>query len=178
MAEEEFERIVAALNAAGAAFTQSDHPAVRTSAEAAAMRGSSLSQGVKALVVKFKRKNTPSNEFFAVIALPADCRLDFNKAKAVLKADEIKLASEAETVQQTGCQPGGVPPFCHRNKLALLADPTLFRQEELDFNAGLPTRSIRLAAEGLKKAFDAYGVAYFDLKQDSEGETPKKKRHI
>ncbi len=135
---------------------------MRTSAEAAQVRGQPLSQGVKALVVKFKRGG---KEFFAVLDLPADRKLDWKKAKQVLRAAEVRFANEQEVLAQTGCEPGGVPPFGHSNQLALLVDEKLFGQETVEFNAGLKTKSIRLASAGLKKVFDAIGTAYFDLSE-------------
>lgn len=156
MGEDEFQRITALLERASAAFEVVEHAAVRTNEEAAAATGRPLAGRVKALLVKFKRKG---QSFFALFAVPADKRLDFKKAQAILQASEVRFASLAEVVEQTGCEPGGVPPFGHPHPLAVLVDATLYQQPTLELNAGLTTRTIRLANTELRKAFDAAGVA-------------------
>ncbi|MBI5177089.1 hypothetical protein HY995_03305 [Candidatus Micrarchaeota archaeon] len=160
MSQSEFEKIASILTSAGVPFEVIEHEPVRTSAEAAAVRGQRLSIGVKALLVKFSRKG---KVFFCIADIPADRRLDWKKMRKVLQASEARFASEAEVAGQTGCEPGGVPPLGFARQLAILADPKIFEQQESEFNAGLKTRSIHLASAGLKKVFDSIGVAYFDL---------------
>lgn len=160
MSETEFESITSILREQGVEFESIEHEAVRTSEEAAKVRGQELKVGVKALVMKFKRNG---KDFFCVMDIPADRKLDFKKAKQVLQAQEVKFASEQEVIEQTGCEPGGVPPFGYSKKLAFLVDQKIFEQENLEFNAGLKTKSIRIESAGLKKVFDSLGVAYFDL---------------
>ena len=161
MSETEFNKITALLDAAGAKYEVYEHVAVRTSIEAAAVRGSALKEGVKALLVKFHRKG---KDFFAILNIPADKKLDFEKAKKVLQAEgEVKFAKLNEVEEITGCEPGGVPPLGHKNELALLVDPRIFENEFLEFNAGLKTKSVRVEKEGLRKAFNHAGAAYFEL---------------
>lgn len=161
MSETEFAKIVSLLDAADAKYEVFEHEAVRTSEEAAAVRGSALKEGVKALLVKFKRKG---KEFYAVLDIPADRKLDFAKAQKVLQAEgEVKFAKLEEVEEKTGCEAGGVPPLGHKNKLALLVDPRIFENEQLEFNAGLKTKSVRVEASGLKKAFEQAGAAFFEL---------------
>jgi len=146
----------------GVPFQAIEHEPARTSAESASVRGGEIANGVKSLVVKVKRKE---REFFTVINLPADKKLDWKKAKAVLQADDVRFASEAEVAEKTGCEPGGVPPFGHSNDIAILVDRKVLERETSEFNAGLKTKSVRLATADLKKAFDSVGVAYFDLSE-------------
>jgi Ala-tRNA(Pro) deacylase len=163
MSEAEFERIKKIFEDAGAQYEVFEHEPVRTSAEAAQVREQGLEVGVKALVVKFKRQG---KEFFVVIDVPAHKKLDWKKAKKILQASEVNFAKENEVVEQTGCEPGGVPPFGHKNKLAVLVDPKIFEQDFLEFNAGLKTKSVRVGSKQLKKALDAIGAAYFDLVEE------------
>ena len=161
MSETEFDKIVSMLSQAGATFSVSEHEAVRTSAEAAAVRGGQLKQGVKSLLVKFHRKG---KDFYAILNIPADKKLDFDKAKKVLQAEgDVKFAKPDEVLERTGCEPGGVPPLGHRNEVAILVDPRIFENKELEFNAGLKTKSVRVDAAGLRKAFEQAGAAFFEL---------------
>ena len=162
MSQTEFEKVTQVFTSRGIPFQALEHEPARTSAEAAAVRGGEIANGVKSLLVKAKRKE---REFFAVINLPADKKLDWKKAKAVLQADYVRFASEQEVIDQTGCPPGGVPPFGFANDLAILVDRKVLDRQTSEFNAGLKTKSVRLATADLKKAFDAVGVAYFDLSE-------------
>ncbi len=160
MAEEEYEKIIKLITEENVPFETFEHIAVRTSAEAAIVRGAEIKQGVKALVIKFKRS---TGDFFAVCDIPADRKLDWKKAKIVFKATDARMATEEEVVEHTNCQPGGVPPFGHGKTLGIIVDPHVFDEETLEFNAGLKTKSVRIKSRDLKKVFEKIGVAYFDL---------------
>lgn len=113
-----------------------EHAAVRTSEEAAAIRtGYGLSQGVKAMIIKVK--NTGGGGKFVMLALPGNLRFDNQKVKQALNAKEIRFATETEISEITGgVKVGGVPPFGNLFGLEVLADPKLFENEKIIFNAG------------------------------------------
>ena len=74
-----FRRVVDALTNAGITFKHTTHRAVRTSAEAAEVRGVSLHSGAKALILKEKRG-------FVMVVLPADLALDSNRVRRLLES--------------------------------------------------------------------------------------------
>ena len=117
-------------------FATFEHEPVRTSEEAARVRiGYSLHQGAKAMVIK--AKGPTFGEKFVMLVMPADLRFDNEKVKTILSAKETRFATEAEIAEITGgVQIGGVPPFGNLFKLEVLADPTLFTNEKIVFNAG------------------------------------------
>lgn len=131
-----FEQIKERLDAGGAIYTTEHHDAVYTSAEASAVRGTSMHQGAKALVVKGKKTGT-----FYLCVMPADLRLDSKKAKAVI-GEVVGFASDPATV--TGCVPGSVPPFGSVIGLKTFCDPRLAENEMITFNAGSLTDSINM----------------------------------
>jgi len=75
MAESVFDRLHGRLQQQGVHFTVLRHEPVFTSEQAAAVRGTSLSSGAKAIVVK-------AGERFVLLVLPADLKLDSRKALA------------------------------------------------------------------------------------------------
>src|SRR6266481_4903853 len=99
-----FDRLNAWLNGSGVSFTVLRHEPVFTSEQAAAVRGTSLASGAKALVVK-------AGDKFVLIVLPADRKLDSKKAREVFGVKSIRFASKEEVEQLTGLQPGSIPPF-------------------------------------------------------------------
>jgi Ala-tRNA(Pro) deacylase len=124
-----FDRLREKLQSAGVPFTVSRHAPVYTSEEAAAVRGTSLSSGAKALVVK-------AGEAFVLLVLPADRKLDSKKARAGLGVKALRFATREEVEQLTGLQPGSIPPFGSLFGLPTTCDPALTREAGINFNAG------------------------------------------
>jgi Ala-tRNA(Pro) deacylase len=124
-------------------FETFEHAPVRTSEEAAQIRpGYTLRQGAKAMIVRIRR--APSEKTFIMLVFPADQRFDNAKVKSLFSAKDVRFASEQEISDLTrGVQPGAVPPFGNLFHLDVVADPTLFENEKIVFNAG--DRSFSLA---------------------------------
>lgn len=139
-----FERIVDLLTRHGADFRVMEHEPVRTSEQAAQVRGTPLERGAKALVL-----DTGGDLVMAVIS--AARRADFRKLKTHLGSRRVQLASAEAVVERTGCLPGGVPPFGNLFGLRVLMDPSLRAVDRIDFNAGERTRSVDLRREDFER---------------------------
>lgn len=116
------------------------HAPVFTSEEAAAVRGTPLASGAKAMVCK-------ADDQFVMIVLPADRKLS---SKAVRKSGGIKslrFASREEVEQLTGLAPGSIPPFGSMFGLATWCDERLAEQPRINFNAGDHAISISMVYE-------------------------------
>jgi Ala-tRNA(Pro) deacylase len=110
---------------------------VFTSEEAAAVRGTSLASGAKALVVK-------AGDAFALLVLPADRKLDSRKARTSLGVKALRFATREEVEQLTGLQPGSIPPFGSLFGLPTLCDPALAANVSINFNAGDHAVSVQM----------------------------------
>lgn len=128
--------ITSLLTSKGVWFETFAHEAVRTSAEAAAVRtGYTISQGAKALIVR--AKHTTKGKHFIMIVVPGDARFDEAKLKARYGFTDLRFATEAEVSEITGgVLPGGVLPFGTLFNLPVYADETLLENERIIFNAG------------------------------------------
>lgn len=124
-----------------------EHREVRTCDEAADVRtGYTLEQGSKALILRVK--NAESGKFFAMLVMPAHLKFDSGKVKKTLKSNDIRFATAEEVGQITGgVLPGGVPPFGTLFNLRVIADPALFANEKIVFNAGDRRYSIAMKTE-------------------------------
>jgi Ala-tRNA(Pro) deacylase len=132
-----FERVSQRLTAKAIGFDVLRHAPVFTSEEAAAVRGTPLSSGAKALICK-------ADEQFVMIVLPADRKL---ASKAVRKAAGIKslrFASREEVEQLTGLTPGSIPPFGSLFGLTTWCDQRLAEHQRINFNAGDHSISISM----------------------------------
>lgn len=132
-----FERLQDKLTHAGVAFTVLRHEPVFTSEQAAAVRGTPLSSGAKALVVK-------AGERFVLLVVPADHKLDSRKARAGLGVKALRFATPEEVLSLTGLQPGSIPPFGSLFALPTYCDPALAQNESINFNAGDHAISVQM----------------------------------
>jgi Ala-tRNA(Pro) deacylase len=138
MASGVFERIENLLKERGVLFTVIRHEPVFTSEQAAAVRGTSLASGAKALVVK-------AGDTFVLIVLPADRKLDSKKAREAFGVKALRFASKEEVEQRTGLQPGSIPPFGSLFNLPTYCDPALADNQSINFNAGDHAISVQMA---------------------------------
>jgi Uncharacterized conserved protein len=133
-----FDRLNDKLAAAGVAYDVLRHAPVFTSEEAAAVRGTSLASGAKALVCK-------ADEQFVLIIVPADRRLAGKLFRKAAGVKSLRFASKEEVEQLTGLAPGSIPPFGSLFKLPTWCDERLAQQPRINFNAGDHTISISMA---------------------------------
>ena len=118
-------------------YSVMDHEPTPTSEIAAKVRGGKLEEGAKALVLRGEGK-------FFMFVLPADRRLNLKSAKAIAGTKRMSLATPQEVLEITGCEIGSVPPFGNLFNIPLFVDVNLLKNEKLDFNTGLLTRSISM----------------------------------
>jgi Ala-tRNA(Pro) deacylase len=134
-------RIRERLQQAGVeSYTLLFHRPVFTSEEAAAVRGTPLASGAKALVLK-------ADDRFILAVLPADRKLDNRRLREQLGVRSLRFASREELLQLTGVPPGAVPPFGSLFGLPTYCDPALLQQTEINFNIGDNAVSMHLATQ-------------------------------
>jgi Ala-tRNA(Pro) deacylase len=132
-----FDRLERLLTLAGVAFDVLRHEPVFTSSEAAAVRGTPLASGAKALVCK-------ADERFVMIVLPADRKLASKLVRQSQGWKSLRFADRAEVAQLTGLEPGSIPPFGSLFELPTLCDVRLGEHDRINFNAGDHAISISL----------------------------------
>ena len=137
-----FNKIVSSLSSLKIYHGLWVHPPVRTSEEAASIRSVSLETGAKAMLFKDPKSST----FFLAI-MSASKRVSWKLLKSYLKLKKLELATESEVRKITNCFPGAVPPFGSIFGLRAFVDPSLLKNECINFNAGLRTHSLCLKVE-------------------------------
>ena len=133
-----FDRLQQLLAGSHVLFEVLRHEPVFTSAEAAAIRGTTLASGAKALVCK-------ADERFVMIVLPADRKLASKRIRQALGWRSLRFADRAEVAELTGLEPGSIPPFGSLFGLPTYCDERLAENERINFNAGDHAISISLA---------------------------------
>ena len=129
MNESVFERVERLLSNHAVPFTVLRHAAVHTSEEAAAIRGTPLASGAKALVCKVDGR-------FVMFVVPADRKLASSQVRRERRIKSLRFAERAEVLELTGLTPGSIPPFGSLFGLATLCDRRLAEAGTINFNAG------------------------------------------
>lgn len=139
-----YDRLQALLNEHRARYRLISHPAAGRSVEVAAVRGTAVSQGAKALVCRVKISSNQRRNVLAVF--PADQQADLDAIARAAGGKKASLASLDLARELTGCEIGAIPPFSFNPDLHLLVDPSLrLRHDEIVFNAGRLDASILMA---------------------------------
>ncbi len=134
------ERIQALLDARGIRYQLLTHAPVETSEEAAAVRGTPLHEGAKALVYR-------GDGALLLAVLPAHLRVNSRALKRALGIKDLRLISPADLHESTGLQVGAVPPFGSVLGLPTYVDRGLLANERISFNAGSRTYSIVMSCQ-------------------------------
>jgi len=148
-----FDEILKLLQGAGAEHHVMEHEPVRTSEQAAQVRGTELGQGAKALVLE-------CGDSLLMSVISAAKQVDFRALKRELGEKRVQMASPEKVMRATGCEPGGVPPFGHLFGLRVILDPALLEYEWIDFNAGERTRSVEMRATDYLRLSGAEVVSF------------------
>ena len=130
------DQIRALLTAENVVFREVHHEPTRTSEDSARARNEELRIGGKALLIKV-------DSAFRLFILSADRKLDSAAIKQYFSAKKTRFASPEELFELTGLVPGSVPPFgAPLLPFPLYADPSVFKNPRIAFNAGSLTDSI------------------------------------
>jgi len=139
-----FSRIIDVLNKEKIEHEVLEHKPVFTSKEAAAVRGTELKQGCKALICK-------TEEGFIQTVVSGVKELDIFKLQKMTLFKKIELANAKEVRKSTGCNIGSVPPFGNLFDLKVYFDKSVVDNDVVAFSAGTHTKSIKMKAKDLAK---------------------------
>lgn len=132
-----FEKIKTLLKENKVSYQLFEHEPVFTSEEAAKIRGTALKQGAKAIIF-FADKNP------VLIVVSGDNRVDTKKFKQEYHIKDLCLLNPDEVKELTGLEIGAIPPFGNLMKLATYMDEKVLENEEIIFNVGSHTKSIKM----------------------------------
>src|SRR5438874_230931 len=93
-----FDRLIALLDSRNAPYQVLRHEPVFTSEQAAAVRGTALASGAKALILKI-------DDRYGLFVLPADRKLDSSRLRRAVGAKSIRFASADEVLALTTLRP-------------------------------------------------------------------------
>lgn len=140
-----FDQIVTDLEKKHIEFEVTEHEPVKTSEEAAKIRGVDLSTGAKALVMYADDKPI-------MIVVAGNRKIDMKVFKTAYTIRDLRMATPDEVEKITGVQIGAVPPFGHIFGISLYMDESLRTNEVIFFNPGLHQKTIGMKESEYEKA--------------------------
>ena len=139
---ETYDRLIALLDEQGAQYRVIEHAPQGATELVSELRGNSLAQAAKCIVVMVKVGKKTTRYVLAVV--PGDRRVDLNAVKALLEGTYVSFASRDIAERLAGSVSGTVLPFSFDEKLELVVDPGLLAHDEIYFNAARLDRSLAL----------------------------------
>ncbi|WP_052397111.1 YbaK/EbsC family protein [Streptomyces sp. NRRL F-5123] len=140
-----YHRLVALLDAQGADYRIVEHAPEGVTELVSELRGNTLAQAAKCIVVMVKVGKKTTRYVLAVV--PGDKRVDLGAVKALLSGTYVSFASRDIAERLAGSVSGTVLPFSFDEKLELVVDPGLLEHDTLYFNAARLDRSLALSAK-------------------------------
>jgi Ala-tRNA(Pro) deacylase len=128
------------------------HANCSSSEEGAAIRGTPLMSGAKALIFRTEGK-------FLMLILSGDKQVDMSALRMVLKTKSLSLATPDEALQVTHCTIGSIPPFGNLFGIPVYVDKSLWRNETIYFNAGRHDTSIGIKIDDWERVVKPIRIA-------------------
>jgi Ala-tRNA(Pro) deacylase len=145
MTTEIFLQIKKTLDDAQVEYTHLTHDYVRTSEDAAKIRGTNIEDAAKAIILKVQSRDGKFDFVQAII--PANQRIDLKKLKILFNSRNVALAGPDEVLERTGCTVGSVPPFGKLFNIPMYMDESILKKDFIIFSAGTHNDSIKMKAQ-------------------------------
>ena len=130
-----------------------EHEETKTSEDSARVRGTTLSQGAKALLM-FADKDP------ILVVMSADKKLDNSAFKKSLDIKDLRMATPEEVQKISHTVIGAVPPFGNLFNTPVYIDEGLLEEEEIAFNAGSRTQSVIMKSSDFVKLVNPIKGSY------------------
>ncbi len=137
-----YTRFMAYLDQHGIAYRLIDHAPEGRTEIVSAMRGNTLAQAAKCIVLMVKIGKKITRYVLAVV--PGDRRVDLPAIKAMLGGTYIAFATPEIAERLAGSVTGTILPFSFNPELELIVDDAVLDNPELYFNVAQLDRSIVL----------------------------------
>ncbi|MET7617195.1 YbaK/EbsC family protein [Streptomyces sp. NPDC005408] len=137
-----YAKLIALLDERGAAYRIIEHEEQGATEAVSALRGNTLAQAAKCIVVMVKIGKKEKRYVLAVV--PGDRRVDLGAVKGLLGGTYAGFATPEVAERLARSVSGTILPFSFDPELELVVDPGLLVHEEIFFNAARLDRSLAL----------------------------------
>ncbi|MGW4895987.1 YbaK/EbsC family protein [Kitasatospora sp. NPDC004240] len=144
-----YRRLLDLFHRGDVAYRLMDHPPEGRTTLASELRGHRLSAAAKCMVVTVTKGGRPARHVLAVI--PGDRRVDLKRVARVAGGGKARFADQDGAELLGATVSGTITPFSFHPDLEVLADPALFDEPELYFNAARLDRSVAIRAADYRR---------------------------
>lgn len=149
MSQDVYQAIRDLLTRMGIPYDEIEHPPVGSCEESLAYRGQAGWDGVSSKCILLKAKGK-----YYLLVTTAEKEVRARLFKKEFGTKDIRFATREELLDVTGCDPGSVPPFGHRDPtLPIYVDADILRAAKFMFNPAVPTRSFRIGTRDLQRIY-------------------------
>jgi Ala-tRNA(Pro) deacylase len=139
------------LQRLGIPYDEIEHKSVGSCEESLAFRGQAGWRGASSKCILLKAKGK-----YYLLVTTAEKEIKARLFKKEFGTKDIRFANREELMEATGCDPGSVPPFGHRDPLLpIYIDEEIFRAGHFMFNPAVPTKSFRIGSGDLRRIYAA-----------------------
>jgi Ala-tRNA(Pro) deacylase len=140
--EDTYIHLLTLLDQQGIPYRLIDHAPEGRTELVSAMRGNTLSQAAKCIILMVKLGKKVTRYILAVV--PGDARVDLPTVKTLMQGTYVAFASAEIAERLAGSVTGTILPFSFNPELDVVVDPSLLENEEIYFNAARLDRSMAL----------------------------------
>jgi Cys-tRNA(Pro) deacylase len=91
-------------------------------------------------------------EEFVMVLVAGPDQIDWKKLRQLVKRSRVRMATEEEVQEVTGYRIGTVSPFGLRNRVKILIDESVLREEEVSLGSGVRSTAIIMKSADLRRA--------------------------
>ena len=107
---------------------------------------------------------------FYLVTTEGDIQIKARNFKHEFGSKDIRFASQNEITGLIDASIGSIPPFGFINSaIPVYVDARIFEQTYFCFNPGIPTKSIQIRTEDLRKVYDSLLNPVKFFRQEEEG---------
>jgi Cys-tRNA(Pro) deacylase len=123
--------------------------------EAASQRGQAPGQIIRSIVFRLTAGR------FIMVLMAGRGQISWKRIRTTLGVGRISMASEAEVLSVTGFVRGAVTPLGLLHPMRILADESVFLNDEISIGSGVRGVAIILKSADLKRALDQCEIGEF-----------------
>ncbi|GAB4461921.1 MAG: YbaK/EbsC family protein [Anaerolineales bacterium] len=89
---------------------------------------------------------------FVMVLMAGRTQVDWKKLRQLVKRSRVRMATEEEVLEVTGYRIGTVSPFGVRNRVRVLMDASVLKEEEISIGSGVRNVAIIMKSADVRRA--------------------------
>jgi Cys-tRNA(Pro) deacylase len=91
-------------------------------------------------------------EEFLMVLVAGSAQVDWRKLRQLVKRSRVRMATEEEVLKMTGYRVGTVSPFGLKNRIKVMIDASVLKEDEISIGSGIRNMAIIMKSRDLRRA--------------------------